>query len=128
MNVDDVNLEKGSGDSNEDVILNFIDDVSNMVVWFNVTNNNITYNSGKGKLDNILQLKVEKIGRGSRIGAQLFSYLDRLIDSVFTKSDCTSSSKDNKKCNIEEVMKKLYSINEINLSDDFIFSLLSYFV
>jgi hypothetical protein len=32
MNVDDVNLEKGSGDSNEDVILNFIDDVSNMVV------------------------------------------------------------------------------------------------
>jgi hypothetical protein len=29
---DDVNLEEGSGDSNDDVILNFIDDVSNMVV------------------------------------------------------------------------------------------------
>jgi len=32
MNVDDVNLEEGSSDSNEDVIFNFIDDVSNMVV------------------------------------------------------------------------------------------------
>jgi len=44
--------------------------------------------------------------------------LDRLIDSVLTKSDGTSSSKDNKRCNIKEVMKKLYSIDEINFSDD----------
>jgi hypothetical protein len=44
--------------------------------------------------------------------------LDRLIDSVLTKSDGTSSSNDNKRCNIEEVMKKLYSIDEINFSDD----------
>jgi len=46
---DDVNLEEGSGDSNDDVILNFIDDVSHMVLWFSVTNNNSTYSSGKRK-------------------------------------------------------------------------------
>ena len=60
---EDPHLEKGSGDSEEDSLPNFVDDVNNMVV-------------GKG--------------------AQLFSHLDKLVGSVSTKSECTSSSLDKK--------------------------------
>jgi hypothetical protein len=36
------------------------------------------------------------------------------------KSDCTSSSLDNKMCSIGELMAKLHSINGINICDDFL--------
>jgi hypothetical protein len=47
------------------------------------------------------------------MGAQLFSCLDRLVDSVFTRSECTSSGWDKKGCSIEEVIKEFYSIEEV---------------
>ena len=47
---DDVNIEKGSGDSKEDNLPNLIDDISNMVVHVNVSNNSSNHSSsGKRK-------------------------------------------------------------------------------
>ena len=51
--------------------------------------------------------------KSSGMGAQLFSRLDRLVDSVSTRSECTSSGWDKKGCRIEEVMKEFYSIEEV---------------
>jgi hypothetical protein len=53
--------------------------------------------------------KKKGVGRGS----QLFSRLDKLVDSVSTKSECTSSGLDKKGCSIEEVMKEFHSIKEV---------------
>ena len=49
----------------------------------------------------------------ARRGSQLFSRLDKLVDNVFTKSECTSSVLDQKGCSIEEVMKEFHSIEEV---------------
>ena len=49
----------------------------------------------------------------ARRGSQLFSRLDKLVDNVFTKSECTSSVLDQKGCSIEEVMEEFHSIDEV---------------
>ena len=46
---DDINLEEGSGNSEEDGIPNFMDDVSNIIASFNVANSSNDHNSGKRK-------------------------------------------------------------------------------
>jgi hypothetical protein len=72
---DDINLEEGSGNSNEDGIPNFMDDVSNMVASFNVANSSNNHNSGKRKSNTTFHtLSSEE--KGSRMTAQLFSCLD----------------------------------------------------
>jgi len=44
----------------------------------------------------------------------LFSHLDKLVDRVSTKNECTSSGLDKKKgCSIEEVMTEFHSIEEV---------------
>jgi len=43
----------------------------------------------------------------------LFARLDKLVDSVSTKSECTSTVFDKKRCSIEEVMKEFHSIEEV---------------
>jgi len=43
----------------------------------------------------------------------LFSRLDKLVDSVSSKSECTSSVFDKKGCSIEEVMTEFHSIEEV---------------
>lgn len=43
-------MKDRSGDLKEDVIPNFIDDVCNLIVGFNVANNNSNYSSGKRKV------------------------------------------------------------------------------
>ena len=43
----------------------------------------------------------------------MFSRLDKLVDSVYTKSECTSSGLDKKGCSIEEVMTEFHSIEEV---------------
>ena len=70
-------------------------------------------------IKNILHSKVEK---NEWVLELDISYLcfNWLVDSVLTKSDCTSSSLDNKMCSIEELMAKLHSINGINICDDFL--------
>ena len=72
---DDINLEEGSGNSNEDGIPNFMDDVSNMVASFNVANSSNNHNSGKRKSNTTFHtLSSEE--KGSRMTTQLFSCLD----------------------------------------------------
>jgi hypothetical protein len=43
-------LKDRSGDLKEDGIPNFIDDVSNLIVGFNVANNSSNHSSGKRKV------------------------------------------------------------------------------
>jgi len=43
--------------------------------------------------------------------AQLFSCLDKLVDSVSANSDCTSTFRGKKKCRIENIMREVHSIN-----------------
>ena len=44
----------------------------------------------------------------------MFSHLDKLVDRVSTKNECTSSGLDKKKgCSIEEVMTEFHSIEEV---------------
>jgi hypothetical protein len=42
-----------------------------------------------------------------------------LVDSVFTRSECTSSGWDKKGCNIEEVMKEFHVIEEVVFDSEF---------
>jgi hypothetical protein len=44
--------------------------------------------------------------------------LDRLIVNVSIKSDCTSTIKVKKGCSIEEVMKELHSIDEVQFGSE----------
>jgi hypothetical protein len=57
-NNDEINLKERSGDSKEDVIPDFVYDVSNMVVGCNFMNNISNHNSAKRK--GILHLKVRR--------------------------------------------------------------------
>jgi hypothetical protein len=48
------------------------------------------------------------------MGAQLFAYLDRLVESVFMAKKSTPTFRDKKGCSIEEVMEELHSIDGVN--------------
>jgi hypothetical protein len=52
------------------------------------------------------------------MGAQLFSHLDKLIDSAFTISDYKSSFMDKKECSFGEVMGKFHYIDELVLCNE----------
>jgi hypothetical protein len=112
---EDPHIEEGSGDSEEDSLPNFIVDVSNMVAGVPVANNtsNPTGSSGKRKGVQQRSQKNKKKRRGAGRGSQLFSRLDKLVDSVSTKSECTSSGLDKKGCSIEEVMKEFHFVEEV---------------
>ena len=95
---EDPHLEKGSSDSEEDSLPNFIVDVNNMVAGVNFANSisNPTGSSGMRKgVQQSSQQNEKKKGAGR--GSQLFSRLDKLVDSVSTKSECTSSVLDKKR-------------------------------
>ncbi|KAI5572555.1 hypothetical protein BDE02_10G019600 [Populus trichocarpa] len=98
---EDPHLEEGSGDSEEDTLPNFVEDVNNMVVDVNFANSSSNPSSSSSS------------EKRKGMGAQLFSRLDRLVDSVSTRSECTSSGWDKKGCSIEEVMKEFYSIEKV---------------
>ncbi|KAI5585082.1 hypothetical protein BDE02_06G122400 [Populus trichocarpa] len=55
----------------------------------------------------------QAISLGAGRGSHLFARLDKLVDSVSTKSECTSTVLDKKGCSIEEVMKEFHSIEEV---------------
>ena len=68
------------------------------VTFFNNTGNP-TGSSGKRKgVQQYAQKSEKKKGAGS--GVQLFSHLDKLVDSVSTKSECISSGLDKIGCSI----------------------------
>ena len=56
--------------------------------------------------------------KGAGRGSQLFSRLDKLVDRVSTKNECTSSGLDKKGCSIEEVMTEFHSIEEVVFSSE----------
>jgi hypothetical protein len=65
-----------------------------MVVGCNFMNNISYHNSAKRK--GILHLKVRKKNTGSRMGAQLFSCLDQLVNNILMADDCTLISENKK--------------------------------
>ncbi|KAL9367493.1 hypothetical protein Peur_038692 [Populus x canadensis] len=96
---EDSHIEEGSGDSEEDSLPNFVADVNNMVAGVTFANNTSNPTSSSGKRKGVQQnsQKNEKKRRGAGRGSQLFSRLDKLVDSVSSKSECTSSVFDKKK-------------------------------
>jgi hypothetical protein len=82
-------------------------------VTFANSTSNPTNSSGKRKGVQQSSQKNEKKRRGAGRGSQLFSRLDKLVDSVSSKSECTSSVFDKKRCSIEEVMTEFHSIEEV---------------
>ena len=57
--------------------------------------------------------------KGSGMGAQLFSRFNQLVDSVSTRSECTSSGWAKKECSIEEVIKDFHSIEKVVFGCEF---------
>jgi hypothetical protein len=109
-------LKEGCGDSKKDGILNFANDVCNMVRG--VSSNSNTRSSGKRKERKHFVVQTSK-RRNSGIGLQLLSCWDQLVDNMSNNSDSTSISKDRKMCIIPEVISKLHSIERVNIGDDF---------
>ena len=87
-----------------------------MVVIFNVSvsTSNPSSNGNRKALQYYSNKSVKK-KRGSEMGAQLFSSLDKLVNSISTISDCTSSFMNKKWCSIEEVMVEFHSIDKLFL-------------
>lgn len=85
-----------------------------MVVSFNVSVSTSNRSSnGKRKALQYYSNKSIKKNRDFEIGAQLFSSLDKLVNSISKISGCTSSFMDKKLFSIEEVMVEFHSIDEV---------------
>lgn len=110
----DKNLEEGSGDSEEDFIPDFVEDVSRMVAGCNVPNSSSNHSSVKRKATETSIMQPQKKRKGSGMEAKILSCLDRLIDSVLIASNCTMPSRDKKGCSIQEVMEELHSIHDVD--------------
>ncbi|KAL9384613.1 hypothetical protein Peur_021623 [Populus x canadensis] len=111
---EDVNLREGSRVFEEDSIPNFVNDVNNMITGVNVSVSTSNSSSiGKRKATQNCSGKSFKTKKGSGMGAQLFSRLDKLIDNVSIKSDCIFGFMDMKRCSIEEVMAEFHFIYEV---------------
>jgi hypothetical protein len=110
------NLEEGSGDSEEDVIPNFTDDVRNLVAGVNIGNSSTTNSSGKRKAREQCGVQsTKKSKKPSGVGDRLLSRFDELFDRVSKKND----SRDNIGCSVREVMAEVHSIPGIDFGDDF---------
>ncbi|XP_061958943.1 L10-interacting MYB domain-containing protein-like [Populus nigra] len=112
---EDPHLQEGSGDSEEDSLPNFVADVNNMVAGVNFSNSTSNPTSSSGKRKGVQQSSQQNLKkkRAAGRGSHLLSRLDKLVDSVSTKSECTSTVLDKKGCSIEEVMKEFHSIEEV---------------
>ena len=117
VNIDGVDLEEGSGDSEEDVILNLENDMSRVAGGVNMSSNINTKISGKRKERDPSEIQVRK--KMSEIGVQLLLRLDQLLESMLTRSNFTSLHMDRQGCSIPEVMAELHSIPEVSIEDDF---------
>jgi len=117
INNDGINLEEGSGDLEENSIPNFVDDMSNMVICFNVANSSSNHSFGKRKATQYLTPQ----GRKRRVLKWKHNYFHVWIDWLITfqkKSDCTSTSRDRKGCSIEKVIKKVHSIDGVHFGSE----------
>jgi hypothetical protein len=107
------NMEEGSGDSEEDAIPDFIHDVSNMVGGSNVANSSSNPNSAKRKGAHHTTPQSGKKKKGTGMGAQLFSCMNQLVQTVSKPRESITPSRDKKGCSIDEVMAELHSIDGV---------------
>jgi hypothetical protein len=85
-----------------------------MVAGVNFSNSTSNPTSSSGKRKGVQQSSQQNLKKkGAGRGSHLFARLDKLVDSVSTKSECTSTILDKKGCSIEEVMKEFHSIEEV---------------
>ncbi|KAJ6936708.1 L10-interacting MYB domain-containing protein-like isoform X2 [Populus alba x Populus x berolinensis] len=117
--VEQPDLEEGSGDSEEDGIPNFADDVCNMVRGVNMDTSSNSRSGGKRKERQRVEVQAGKKKRNSGIGFQLLSRWDHMVDSMSNTSDSASISKDREGCSIREVMTELHSHEGVHIGDDF---------
>ena len=110
---EDTNMEEGSGDSEEDAIPDFSQDVSNMVGGSNVANSSNNPSSSKRKSPHQTKPQLRKKKRGTGMGAVLVARMDKLVETVSMPRGITAPCRDKKGCSIEEVMEELHSIDGV---------------
>jgi hypothetical protein len=117
-NIDRAGFEEGSGDSEEDEILNLQTGMSRMVGGINMSSSSNTKSNGKRKERDPSKVRGRK-KKTFEIGVQLLSRCNQLLESMSTKSDSTFLNMDCEGCSIPEMMAKLHSIPEVSIDDDF---------
>ena len=115
--VDD-GLEEGNGDSEEDMIPDFHTDMARMVGGINMSSSNNIKSGGKRKERDHYDVRGRK-KKTSRIGVQLLTRCNHLLESMSTKSDSTFVNMDREGCSIPEVMAELHSIPRVSIEDEF---------
>ena len=109
VNVDKPDLEKGNSDSKGDEIPNFTDDVCNMVRGVNMSTSSNTCSSDKRKEKERYKVQARE-KKNYRIGLQLLSYWDQLVDNMSNNSDLTSICKDRKGYSILKIISEFHTI------------------
>jgi len=119
-NIDSAGLEEESGDLEEDRIPDFQTNMSRMVGGINMSSSSNTKSGGKRKERDPSEVRGRK-KKMSRIGVQLMSMCNQLLESMSTKSDSTSVNMDREGCCIREreVMAKSHSIPGVSIEDEF---------
>jgi len=117
-NIDRAGLEEGSGDSEEDVILDFQTNMARMVGGINMSSSSNTKSGGKRKERDPYEVRGRK-KKTSGIGVKLLSRCNQLLKSMSTKSDSTPINMDREGYNICEVRVELHSIPGVSIEDEF---------
>ncbi|KAG5228227.1 L10-interacting MYB domain-containing protein [Salix suchowensis] len=112
-------LEEGSGDSDENVDINFENNNFRGVWGEHISSSSNTKSSGKRKEREHPEPRARK-KKSSGIIAQLVSIQQQLLDSMSSRSDSTSANKDLPGCSIPEVMAELQSIPGSTDDDNFL--------
>ncbi|KAG5223780.1 L10-interacting MYB domain-containing protein [Salix suchowensis] len=115
---DAVDLEEGSGDSEEDRNPASDPDIAWLVEGVNISSSNNTRSSGKRKEMEANEGHTKK-KKKTTIGVQLMSRWDQLVDNMSSKSDSTSFNMDKQGCSINEVMTEIHYIPGIRDDHDF---------
>ena len=114
-------LEEGSGDSDEHEDINSENyQNSRGVGGEHISSSSNTRSSGKRKQRDVPERRSRK-KKSPRIGAQLVSIQQQLLDSISSRSDSTSANKDLPGCSIPQVMAELQSIPGSTDDDTFLF-------
>ena len=108
-NIDAVDLEEGSGDSEEDRNFASNNDIARLVGGVNISSSSNKQTSGKRKEKEANEGRAKK-KKTTSIDVQLMSKWDQLVDSMSTRCDSTSLHMDKQGCIIHKVMAEIHSI------------------
>jgi hypothetical protein len=89
-----------------------------MVGGINMSSSINTRSNGKRKERDPSEVQGRK-KKTPGIGVRLLSRCNQLLESMSTKSDCTSLNMDREGCSIREVMTELHSIPGVSIEDEF---------